>query len=138
MGHYKLLLDPAKYLNEADFPKERAVIISRIVREPLPEREGEDKKSAPMLYIKNTAGGEYSRPMKVPKIIMHGLNLLFGPETDAWIGKDITIYATTCMAFGTVEPCLRVRFPAEIDGKIRAWMKKRKVNPKAYVIEERT
>lgn len=136
MPNYKLLLDPAKYLNDSDFPTERPVTIGRLAREALPEREGEEKKSAPMMYVIAKDGKEYPRPWKVPKTIMHGLQLMFGVDTDAWIGKQVTVYATKCMAFGSVEPCLRVKFPPEIDTKIRQWMKKRKVNPKAYVLED--
>lgn len=138
MAHYKLLLDPSKYLQPEDFPQDKEVTISRIVREKLPQREGEEEKSAPMLYILGRDGKEYVRPLKVPKSVLHGLALLFGVEDTAWIGKKITVFATRCMAFGDIEECIRVRFPEEIDGKVRKWLKKRKANPSAYMIQERT
>lgn len=32
-----------------------------------------------------------------------------GTETDDWIGKEITIWPTTCMAFGEKVDCIRVK-----------------------------
>lgn len=135
MGHYKLLLDPGKFLTDADFPAEgKEVTISRISKEQMPERKGEEKTSAPMLYIKTKDGGEYPRPYKVPKSVLYGLSLALGTETDVWKDQKITIFSAHCMSFGDREPCLRVRFPAEIDGKIRKWLKKRKASPSAYML----
>jgi hypothetical protein len=34
---------------------------------------------------------------------------LYGPETDLWAGKRITIYATKVRAFGKLEDAIRVR-----------------------------
>lgn len=133
--HYKKLLDPSKFLNDADFPAEgREVTISRIEREAMPERKGEDKTSAPMLYIKAKDGSEYPRPYKVPKSVLHGMSLHLGTETDAWKDKKVTIFSAFCMSFGDREPCLRIKFPAEIDGAIRKWLKKRKASPSAYML----
>lgn len=139
MPHYKLLLDPAKFLSDADFtPEGREVTISRITREQMPERKGEEKQSAPMLYVKAKDGGEYPRPYKVPKSVLYGLSLLLGTDTDGWKDKKITLFSAFCMSFGDREPCVRVRFPAEIDQSIRKWLKKRKASPSAYIISNQT
>ena len=37
---------------------------------------------------------------------------LYGTDTDAWVGKKIVIYATTCKAFGETVECVRVKAPA--------------------------
>lgn len=135
--HYKLLLDPAKYLGDADFTAEgREVTISRVVREQLPERKGEDKQSAPMLYVKAKDGSEYPRPYKVPKSVLYGLSIHLGTDTDGWKDKKITLFSTFCMSFGDREPCVRVKFPAEIDSQIRKWLKKRKASPSAYMLND--
>lgn len=134
--HYRNLLDPGKFLGAQDFLPEREVTISRVIREKLPAREGEPEASAPMLYVLTKTGTEYARPLKLPKSVLYGLSLLLGSETNAWIGKKITPFAATCMAFGAEEECVRVRFPADIERKIRQWLKKRKVNPKAYLLDE--
>lgn len=136
--HYKQLLDPAKFLNEADFPPDgKEVTISRVVREKMPERKGEETTSAPMLYIKTKDGGEYPRPLKLAKSVLHGLSLHLGTETDNWKDKKITIFSAFCMSFGDREPCLRVKFPDAIDAAIRKWLKKRKASPSCYILEDR-
>lgn len=139
MAHYKQLLDPGKFLSPADFPPEgKEITISRINREAMPERKGEDKQSAPMLYIKSKDGTEYARPYKVPKSVLFGLSVVLGTETDAWKDQKITIFSTFCMSFGDKEECLRVKFPAEIDAKVRKWLKKRKASPSAYMLPSTT
>lgn len=139
MAHYKQLLDPAKYLGPVDFPTEREVTISRIVREKLPSRDDdkEPPKSAPMLYINGKDGKEYARPLKVPKTVLYGLALMLGVDHDKWLTQKIIVFATRCMAFGEIEECLRVRFPAEIETKVKAWLKKRKASPSAYMIADK-
>lgn len=137
MPHYRTLLDPGIFLNPSDFPSERSVKIARVIREKLPEREGEKATAAPMIYILGKDGAEYARKFKVPKSVLYGLSEMLGSNTDEWIGKEIVIFATKCMSFGDVEECLRVRFDASIEVKIARWMKKRKANPKAYMIRER-
>lgn len=38
------------------------------------------------------------------------IGLAYGNEMDQWIGKQVTLYATTCDAFGKKNvPCVRVR-----------------------------
>lgn len=37
------------------------------------------------------------------------IGLALGNEMDNWIGKKITLYATTTEAFGDIVPCVRVR-----------------------------
>lgn len=138
MVYYKNLLDPAKYLGPADFtPEGREVTIARLAREDLPSREGDkEKQAAPMLYVQAKDGSEYVRPLKIPKSVLHGLSLLLGTETDAWIGKKIHLFRAACMSFGEREDCVRVRFPADVDRKVRTWMKKRKASASAYMLEE--
>lgn len=138
MVHYRALLDPGKYLTPADFtPQGREVTISRVVREELPTREGDkEKTSAPMLYLKGKDGSEYARPLKLAKSVLYGLSILFGTETDTWKDQKITVFTAFCMSFGEKEEALRVRFPADIDGKIRRYLKKRKASPSCYILED--
>lgn len=139
MAHYRALLDPGKFLGVQDFPPEgKEVTISRIAREKMPERKGEETQHSPMLYIKTKDGAEYPRCYKVPKSVLHGLSLLLGTETDAWSGQKITLFSAECMSFGDREPCVRVRFPADIDAKIRKWMKKRGASVSAYMLQSDT
>lgn len=133
--HYKQLLDPGIFLGVADFAQERAVKISRVSRETLPERKGEEKQAAPMLYILDRNGNEYPRKLKLAKSVLHGLSLMFGVETDDWIGKEITPYAAHCLSFGDVEECVRIRFPEHVEAAIYKWLKKRKASRGVYLCD---
>lgn len=38
----------------------------------------------------------------------------YGNDTDGWIGKPVTVYPTTCNAFGASNvPCVRVKIPSK-------------------------
>ena len=134
MKHWKTLLDPGVFLGPQDFPEPRAVTIARIAREKMPARDGEPEQSSPMLYIQAKDGTEYPRKLKLPKTVLYGLSIALGPDLDQWVGKQITVYATTCLSFGQPEECLRVQFDPQIEAKVIAYCKKRKVNPKVYKI----
>ncbi len=138
MPHYKTLLDPGIFIGAQDFPTDKTVKISRIIREKMPTREGEkdeEVKAGVMLYFSaGTPPKELARKYKLPKSVMYGLSLMFGTDTDGWLGKEVTLFATKCVSFGEVEECVRLRFTAEIDKKIVKWLKKRKSNPAAYMI----
>ena len=134
MAHYLSYRDPGLFLQAHEFPAPRTVKISRFDRVKPPERDGEKAATCQAIYIFAKDGTEYPRPIKVPKSVQHGLALLFGADADDWKGKEVTVFATKCLAFGEVEACLRIEFPAEIESKIRKFMKKRKANPSAYMI----
>ncbi len=99
------------------------------------EKKGSTKR-CPMIYVLQKDGAEYPRKLKVPKSVLHGLSLLLGTDTDAWIGKKITLFAAYCMSFGDKEECIRVRFPDAIDGAIRKWLRKRKSSPSCYILAD--
>jgi hypothetical protein len=134
MAHYKQLLDPGIFIGPQDCQTDRTVTISRVVREDMPKRDGEDKTASPMMYFAH-GDKEMSRKYKVPKSVLYGLSLMLGTDSDGWKGKPVTLFAATCMSFGEVEECVRIRFPDEIQAKIRKWMKKRKANVSAYILK---
>lgn len=133
MPHYKMLLDPGLFIGPQDFPTEKTITIARVVREAMPKRDDDKPDSAPMIYFSHK-GQELPRKYKAPKSVLYGLSLAFGTDTDGWLGKDVTLFAAKCMSFGEIEECVRIRFPAEVDDKIRKWLKKRKANQSAYMI----
>lgn len=141
MAHWKSLLDPTVYVGAQDFTTDKTVAISRVVREVMPTRDKDEaEQSAVMIYFAprkadGSLGAELVRKYKAPKSVMYGLSLTFGTDTDSWIGKDVTLFAAKCLSFGDVEECVRVRFAADVDRKIRGWLKKRKASPKAYMLE---
>lgn len=135
MTHYKKLLDPSIYLGPPDFDTERTVKVSRVVREKKPKRDGEAEETGVHLYIFQKDGTEYARPLPIRSTLLHGLSLVFGVEIEGWAGKEITLFRTTCLSFGEVEECVRIRFEPSIDRRIISWLKKRKVSPKTYMME---
>lgn len=137
MTHWKSLLDPSIFVGPQDFQTDRTVAISRVVREDMPDRKGEEKTQAVMMYFAH-AGKELPRKYKVPKSVMYGLSLHLGPDVDKWVGQNVTLFAAKCISFGEVEECVRIRFPTEIDSKIRKWLKKRKASASAYILQEPT
>ena len=134
MAHYKSLLDPGIFIGPQDCTADKTVTVSRVVREDMPKRDGEEKSASPMMYFAHN-GAELPRKYKVPKSVLYGLSLLFGTDIDTWKGQQVTLFAGKCMSFGEVEECVRIRFPEDIDSKIRKWLKKRKASPSAYLIK---
>ena len=50
--------------------------------------------------------------------ILNAIGKLYGRRTEGWIGKPVTLYATTCVSFGeSGVPCVRVR-PVLPKGKV--------------------
>ena len=74
MTHYRTLLDPGIFIQASDFPVDKTVKISRVVREKMPERKGEEVSHSPMMYF-SAGGKELSRRYKLPKGVMYGLSL---------------------------------------------------------------
>lgn len=136
MPHWRSLLDPGIFLGAQDFPTDKTVKISRVVREKMPARDGEPEEAGVMMYFAHgNPPKELPRKYKLAKSVMYGLSLTFGTDTDGWVGKDVTLFAAKCLSFGSEEECVRIRFAPDVDAKIRKWLKKRKASPSAYMIE---
>lgn len=58
----------------------------------------------PILRFKGTDKG-----LILNKTNARTIGLTYGNEMDEWSGKQITLFATTCEAFGETVPCVRVR-----------------------------
>ncbi len=54
---------------------------------------------------------EFSRAMVINRTNVKRLIDLLGGETDAWVGKQITIYPSETDFAGKTVPCLRVKVP---------------------------
>lgn len=101
--HYRLMY-PSEYLNAADLnEKDAKVTIEKVELEDVPGVDG-TKKRKPVIYF-NKAKKRFVCPKTCAKRIAEQ----FGPNTDNWVGQTITIYPTTCMAFGQQVECVRVR-----------------------------
>ncbi len=68
---------------------------------------------------------EGKKPRKVSKMVMRfkettkkllcnvtnadSISQMYGTRAEAWVGKLVTLYPTTCLAFGEMVECLRIR-----------------------------
>lgn len=91
---------PSKYVRAADLNGHRVTVtISRIAV----ERMGQDNEAKPVLYFAKATKG-----MVLNRTNAMAIAALYGPETDAWIGKPVTLYATQVRAFGAQHDAIRV------------------------------
>ena len=104
MKHYRLLY-PSEYLNAADLQGQDATVtIESVKLEDVPNPDGK-KQRKPVL----TFAGK-SKRFPLPKTCAKVIAALHGVDTEQWVGKKVTLYPSTCKAFGQdgVE-CVRVR-----------------------------
>lgn len=101
--HYKLMY-PSEYLAAADLHgKEQKVTILRVEIEDLVGSDGK-KQSKPVVWFEKA-----KKRMVMCKTNAKAIAKLHGTDTDNWTGKAITVYPTTCIAFGQEVECVRVR-----------------------------
>lgn len=106
--HWKNFLDK-DYLGSHNLEagEEMLLTITKFEGEEMVMKIGgkaDEKVPKPVLYFKED----------VPKMIMNIVNgntisNLYGSHPDAWIGKQIQVYATPVKAFGKTQDALRVR-----------------------------
>jgi hypothetical protein len=95
---------PTRFVAAADLNGKSFTLTIRSVT--LEDMQSHDNKTVtkPVAWFTNAAKG----------LVLNRTNTmiiadLYGPETDAWAGKRITIYATKVRAFGKMEDAIRVR-----------------------------
>lgn len=100
--HFKLLY-PSKYLAACDLTgKDVKVTVESIKVEEVKTEEGAEKK----VIIRFTGK---QKAMILNKTNAKTIAKRYGNDTDDWIGKAVTLYPTTCQAFGEEMECLRIR-----------------------------
>jgi hypothetical protein len=109
MPHYKLLF-PNEYLGAPDLRgRDVTLTIDTVRMESLKREDGDEEK--PIVHFIEMR----KRPKKKrKKWVLNKTNAtqiakLYGPEVNAWHGCRVTLYATTCQAFGQTVECIRVR-----------------------------
>lgn len=97
-------LFPTRFVAAADLNGKQFTLTIRSVT--LEDMQSHDQKTVtkPCLWFSNATKG-----MVLNKTNTMIIADLYGPETDAWAGKRITIYATKVRAFGKLEEAVRVR-----------------------------
>lgn len=101
--HYKLMY-PNEYIAACDLgDKEANVQIEKVELEDVVGADGK-KQRKPVIWFKDK-----KKRMVCCKTNAKSIARQHGNDTEAWIGKKIIIYGTTCMAFGQEVECVRVR-----------------------------
>jgi hypothetical protein len=73
------------------------------------EKVGSDDEQRPVLYFQGMSKG-----MVVNRTNARRIEQLYGSETDAWIGRPITIYPSETDFAGETVPCIRVKAEAPL------------------------
>lgn len=108
------LLFPNDYLSAADLQeKDVTLTISRLVQEELRTEQGNEDKW--VLFFKEMED-RHKRDQKrrnkrlvLNKTNAGSISKVWGTETNDWVGKPITLWPTTCQAFGKQADCIRIR-----------------------------
>ena len=83
--------------------QEHKVTIKAVVTGELQNGQG-GKVKKPVLHMEGR-----KLPLALNKTNGKTIARLFGPDTDAWIGKEITIYPTVTQMAGEEVECVRVK-----------------------------
>ena len=102
MPDYRSLFD-SDYLANWDLDKDTTVQITKVEVAEIASHNG-DKERRPLVYFKSA-----KKAMVLNKTNGKLIAGMYGPNTDDWRGKRITLYPTTCEAFGDTVGCIRVR-----------------------------
>jgi hypothetical protein len=101
MSNYALLF-PSKWLAAADLMGEDRIVQ---VKQIIPSEEvGQSKDKRPVVYFQGVEKGLVLNKTNAKRIAK-----LYGPDTDKWLGKPITLYPSECDFGDETVPCLRVR-----------------------------
>jgi hypothetical protein len=109
MPHWRLLI-PTRYVSFADLRgRDVVATIESVSREEMVEKDKKTKKTRKVKRAVVRFVGE-EKGMVLKATNAGTIVDLYGTETENWIGKQITLFPTTCSAFGKsgVE-CVRIR-----------------------------
>lgn len=108
------LLFPADYLTAAWLKgRDVPLTIAKVHVDDLKTDRGSEKK--PVIVFRELeakrAKGETGVPFKfvLNRTCAKVIAALYGHETNDWVGKRVTLFPTTCQAFGQTVDCIRVR-----------------------------
>jgi hypothetical protein len=93
---------PSKYLKASDADTDLTLTVSKLSRETMKNRDGQDEEKF-VIYF-----GEAEKGMVLNKTNKNTLVDLYGEETDEWIGKKIVLTSVDVDAFGETQAALRI------------------------------
>lgn len=108
------LLFPNEFLAAADLQgRDVTLTISRLIQEDLRTDKGDEPRwvlsFAEMEERHRRDKKKINKRLVLNKTNARVIAKIHGRETDDWIAKQITLYATTCMAFRQEVDCIRIR-----------------------------
>lgn len=104
MPNWRSMVDKT-YLGAWDIPRDVTVEIAEVRSELLKSRENPSGKRKVVIAFRGAR----------KRLVGNSTNCqiieqLYGPDTDKWIGKRVTLYATTTSVGGRGQiPCIRIR-----------------------------
>lgn len=101
---------PSKYISPADLNgRAFTLTIRRMTNESMRQQDGTNAKKYVLWF------GEANKGLVLNRTNAYIIAGMYGDDTDNWIGKRITIYATQARVYGELKDTLRVReqIPAE-------------------------
>ena len=101
--HWKKLVDP-RYIGAYALPNgnDLVVTIERVQSEEITMMQGK-KEVHSIMYLKG------QKPMILNATNSKSIHKLYGPYIEDWVGKQITLYASTAKLGGEMVECLRIR-----------------------------
>ncbi len=117
MAHWRKMFD-GKFIgawdlvDNQDRPVDKTFTIEAVEKQKIKSKNGEDGK--PVIRFKGIP-----KPWIANVTCCKTISMLYGDDTDDWVGKRITVYATTTTSPEGEVPCIRVRpkVPPPINGK---------------------
>lgn len=113
------LLFPNEYVSAADLIEAQrksgrsgvALTIASVAVETLKTNKGEERK--PIVHFKEMISRHKAGKGPEKKLVLNKTNAksiakLYGYETDAWVGRSVTLFPTQCEAFGETVDCVRI------------------------------
>lgn len=95
---------PGQYVSAAELMgKDVTLAIESIKEKTLQMASGETEDKIVMTF----KGAK--KPLVLNRTNGKSIGKLHGPQLLKWVGKKVTLYPTTCMAFGQRVDCIRVR-----------------------------
>jgi len=111
------LLFPSEYLVAEDLAdKEWTLTIARVTIEDRPTDQG--PQAMPMLYFEELIAKGSKKKLGCNVTNARSIAELHGAEALDWVGKRITLYGTTCEAFGETVTCVRIKAPSRGRGHV--------------------
>lgn len=103
LTHWKKLADP-RYIGAYALPNGNDMVVTiEGVRSEEITMMGGKKEVHSIMYIKG------QKPMILNATNSKSIHKLYGPYIEEWVGKQITLYASTAKLGGEMVECLRIR-----------------------------